>query len=104
MHLSEELAKSAEKVEASTQFGTVHGRRSVNGCAVFLGNFYPQALNLYGETDPLERPEIPFALPPKRFTDPQPLPSGFRYPDDHEYILESRCECGRLRSTRTSHI
>ena len=34
--------------------------------------------------------EVPYALPPKRFTDPEPLPADFRY-EAKEYILESKC-------------
>ncbi|OSX61281.1 hypothetical protein POSPLADRAFT_1146954 [Postia placenta MAD-698-R-SB12] len=32
--------------------------------------------------------EVPYALPPERFQDPEPLPSSYRY-EDKEYILES---------------
>jgi hypothetical protein len=35
-------------------------------------------------------PEIPYALPPGRFENPVPLPSGFRY-EDRDYITESSC-------------
>jgi hypothetical protein len=35
---------------------------------------------------------MPYALPPERFTDPQPLPTDYRYPKK-EYIRESLCTC-----------
>ncbi|EJD05621.1 carboxylesterase [Fomitiporia mediterranea MF3/22] len=66
--VSEELAKSSERVTVLTRFGPVTGRRATNGTAVFL--------------------EIPFALPPARFENPVALPLDFRY-KDIEYINES---------------
>ncbi|RPD60223.1 carboxylesterase [Lentinus tigrinus ALCF2SS1-7] len=68
-HLQEELTHSKSAVTAETQYGPVQGRRAANGAAVFL--------------------EVPYALPPKRFTDPEPLPSDFKY-EAKEYILESK--------------
>lgn len=39
----------------------------------------------------IEHIEVPFALPPRRFEDPEPLPSsGYQY-EDKEYIHESLC-------------
>ncbi|KAH9916045.1 carboxylesterase [Fomitopsis serialis] len=69
VHLQEELTKSTERITVHTQFGPVKGGRAANGAAVFL--------------------EIPYALPPGRFEDPIPLPTGYRY-DDKEYIYESK--------------
>ena len=40
---------------------------------------------------------MPYALPPKRFADPVPLPSDFRY-EDREYISESKCTSDMLLS------
>ncbi|KAJ7579694.1 Alpha/Beta hydrolase protein [Mycena floridula] len=68
IHLHDELAENAARVSVSTRYGEVIGARSTNGCAVFL--------------------EIPFALPPGRFEDPEPLPDDFRYPVGKEYIRE----------------
>ena len=34
--------------------------------------------------------EIPYALPPKRFTNPEPLPPNHRY-EEKEYIMENSC-------------
>lgn len=34
--------------------------------------------------------EVPYALPPRRFDDPVPLPHDFVY-EDREYICESTC-------------
>ncbi|KAH9916951.1 carboxylesterase [Epithele typhae] len=68
-HLQEELAQSSEKISVNTQHGTIRGRRAANGAAVFL--------------------EVPYALPPKRFADPVPLPTYYKY-ENKEYILESK--------------
>lgn len=35
--------------------------------------------------------EVPYALPPERFSDPEALPADYRYLDV-EFIYESRCE------------
>ncbi|KAK0212301.1 carboxylesterase [Desarmillaria ectypa] len=34
--------------------------------------------------------KVPFALPPKRFTDPVPLPNGWKYEEGKEYLTESK--------------
>ncbi|KZS96571.1 carboxylesterase [Sistotremastrum niveocremeum HHB9708] len=70
VHLEHELLASTAKVTANTKYGTVRGRRSKSGCAVFL--------------------ELDYALSPKRFEDPVPLPPDFVYPAEHEFIRESR--------------
>lgn len=45
--------------------------------------------------------EVPFALPPKRFEDPEPLPSsGYQY-EDKEYVYESSCMLRSLSILRT---
>ncbi|KAJ8695523.1 hypothetical protein PTI98_008126 [Pleurotus ostreatus] len=67
LHLHDEL-KSSARVVAETLYGPVIGARSVNGAAVFL--------------------EVAYALPPKRFQDPEPLPTHFRY-DNKEHIEEA---------------
>ena len=36
--------------------------------------------------------EIPYALPPRRFEDPEPLPEGHKY-EEKEYVFESKCAC-----------
>ncbi|KAL4265741.1 AB hydrolase superfamily protein [Pleurotus pulmonarius] len=67
LHLHDELQNSA-RVVVETRYGPVIGARSVNGAAVFL--------------------EVPYALPPKRFQDPEPLPTHFRY-DTKEHVEEA---------------
>ncbi|KAF8335099.1 Alpha/Beta hydrolase protein [Amanita rubescens] len=66
-HLQHELAQSNDRITVVTPYGPVMGGRTPNGVAVFL--------------------EIPYALPPKRFTDPEPLPSDHQY-EEREYIKE----------------
>ncbi|KIY66537.1 carboxylesterase [Cylindrobasidium torrendii FP15055 ss-10] len=68
LHLSEELANSAERTTVETAYGPVTGGRASNGAVVFL--------------------EIPYALPPERFSDPVPLPDGHRY-ESKEYLFEA---------------
>ncbi|KAG2012020.1 carotenoid ester lipase, variant 2 [Coprinopsis cinerea AmutBmut pab1-1] len=68
-HTQEQLELAPQRVTVETRYGPVTGGRAANGAAVFL--------------------EIPYAVPPKRFEDPQPLPDTFRYPDQKEYIVES---------------
>ncbi|KZS96572.1 carboxylesterase [Sistotremastrum niveocremeum HHB9708] len=70
VHLQTELESSKDVVAAFTKFGPVQSRRIRNGCAVFL--------------------EVDYALPPKRFADPVPLPESFQYPRNHEFIRETR--------------
>ncbi|KJA19623.1 hypothetical protein HYPSUDRAFT_44186 [Hypholoma sublateritium FD-334 SS-4] len=67
-HLHDELSQSHARVKVSTAFGEAVGGRAKNGTVIFL--------------------EIPYALPPRRFEDPQPLPSDYRY-ENKEYIRES---------------
>nr|GAT56558.1 predicted protein [Mycena chlorophos] len=66
MHLDEELRES-ERIRVQTAFGGITGARAANDAAVFL--------------------EVPYALPPVRFADPEPLPADFRY-EDKEYTRE----------------
>ncbi|CAK5273751.1 unnamed protein product, partial [Mycena citricolor] len=66
-HLHDELQDSP-RVRLDTQYGPITGARAANGSAVFL--------------------EVPYAQPPARFQDAQPLPSGYRYAD-REYTTES---------------
>ncbi|TCD66077.1 hypothetical protein EIP91_001835 [Steccherinum ochraceum] len=68
IHLQEELLQSQERVSIQTTFGPVKGGKAKNGAHVFL--------------------EIPYALPPGRFQDAEPLPPTYRY-EDKEYIYES---------------
>ncbi|KAF7309471.1 Carboxylic ester hydrolase [Mycena indigotica] len=82
-HLDEEL-RSTQRVPVETALGIVTGARAANGSAIFL--------------------EVPYALPPVRFQDPQPLPPDFRY-QDKEYTRElSYCvqpkNDGQARGTR----
>ncbi|KAJ3718102.1 carboxylesterase [Lentinula guzmanii] len=68
-HLHDELASNSARVVVDTLYGKVIGGRANNGAAVFL--------------------EIPYALPPVRFSDAEPLPDGWQYPLDKEYLTES---------------
>lgn len=68
MHLQEELVNTSSPVTVETRFGPVRGGRAVNGAAAFL--------------------EVPYALPPRRFQDPEPLPTDYRY-KDKDYIYEA---------------
>ncbi|KLO10861.1 carboxylesterase [Schizopora paradoxa] len=71
LHLSEDLARpDAERVTVHTpRHGSVTGRRARNGAVVFL--------------------EVPYALPPVRFSNPQPLPDSYRYEDEKkEFVHE----------------
>ncbi|KIK65101.1 hypothetical protein GYMLUDRAFT_39488 [Collybiopsis luxurians FD-317 M1] len=68
-HIHDELALSPARVTVETRYGKVTGGRASNGAAVFL--------------------EIPYALPPLRFADADPLPDSYRYPSDKEYITEA---------------
>ncbi|KAI0314464.1 carboxylesterase [Amylostereum chailletii] len=67
-HLSTLLSESTQHVAVETQYGPMRGRRVDNGAVVWL--------------------EVPYALPPRRFENPERLPSDFRY-EDKEYIYES---------------
>ncbi|KAH7890931.1 Alpha/Beta hydrolase protein [Phlebopus sp. FC_14] len=67
-HIPDELQKGVTVV-AETKYGPVKGGRTTNGAAVFL--------------------EVPYALPPVRFTDPQPLPEDYRY-EDKGYVFETK--------------
>ncbi|KAG6335996.1 hypothetical protein ID866_3091 [Astraeus odoratus] len=67
-HIPEDLQEGA-RVVVDTQYGPVKGGRSTNGAAIFL--------------------EVPYALPPVRFTDPQPLPTDYRY-EGKEYVYETK--------------
>ncbi|KZT07020.1 carboxylesterase [Laetiporus sulphureus 93-53] len=68
LHLQDELARSAVRIVVHTPYGPITGGRALNDAAVFL--------------------EVPYALPPGRFMDPEPLPPYYRY-EDKEYIYES---------------
>ncbi|KAI0077724.1 alpha/beta-hydrolase [Panus rudis PR-1116 ss-1] len=68
VHLQEELQRTGERVSVETKYGQITGGRALNGAKVFL--------------------EVPYALPPQRFQDPEPLPDGYRY-ESKEYIFES---------------
>lgn len=48
-------------------------------------------LQSVGDRGGISHLEVPYALPPGRFEDPEPLPSDFRY-EEKEYIVESKCE------------
>ncbi|KAF8514970.1 carboxylesterase [Gautieria morchelliformis] len=68
LHLSEELKQTGKRVTVTTRFGKVTGGRALNGAAAFL--------------------EVPYALPPKRFENPVPLPNSYQY-EDKEYVHEN---------------
>ncbi|PPQ74026.1 hypothetical protein CVT24_012622 [Panaeolus cyanescens] len=73
-HLHDELARNPQRVKVATKFGDIVGGRANNGIDVLMLSIVCA--------------EVPYALPPKRFEDPVPLPSNFRYPAK-EYIEES---------------
>ncbi|KAF8634657.1 hypothetical protein AX15_000796 [Amanita polypyramis BW_CC] len=66
--LQDDLSQNTHRVSVVTQYGPVTGGRTSNGAAVFL--------------------EVPYALPPKRFTDPEPLPPNYRY-EGREYVKQA---------------
>ncbi|KAK0240977.1 Alpha/Beta hydrolase protein [Armillaria nabsnona] len=66
-HIHDELAANTDRIVIDTKYGSVTGGRAKNGTATFL--------------------EIPYALPPGRFMDPEPLPPDYRYAKK-EYITE----------------
>ncbi|KAJ4476408.1 Alpha/Beta hydrolase protein [Lentinula edodes] len=68
-HLHDELIASSARLTVDTRYGKVIGGRASNGAAVFL--------------------EIPYALPPVRFADAEPLPDDHKYPSGKEYLTES---------------
>ncbi|CCM06018.1 uncharacterized protein FIBRA_08262 [Fibroporia radiculosa] len=88
VHLHEELALSGDRVEVQTRHGPIKGGLAANGAAVFLGacivsnaTLKPRALSA---SDVLRWRgssfiEVPYALPPVRFQDPEPLPPDYRY-------------------------
>ncbi|KAI9513297.1 carboxylesterase [Russula earlei] len=88
IHLHDELAQVHDRVVVNTRFGPVTGGRARNGAAVFLGKNIQIANGEPIRHYTIERSEIPYALPPGRFENPTPLPSGFRY-QDRAYITES---------------
>ncbi|KAF8448767.1 Alpha/Beta hydrolase protein [Boletus edulis BED1] len=67
-HIPQELQPGV-RVVVETKYGPITGGRTSNGAAVFL--------------------EVPYALPPVRFTDPQSLPEGYRY-EDRDYVYETK--------------
>ncbi|KAH0836860.1 Alpha/Beta hydrolase protein [Lanmaoa asiatica] len=72
-HIPQDLQHGVPVV-VETKYGPIKGGRTSNGAAVFL--------------------EVPYALPPVRFTDPQRLPKGYRY-EDKDYVYETKRECDR---------
>ena len=89
IHLHEDLASSNERVPVQTQFGKVTGGRASNGAAVFLGTRSKLLPN--HPSNSVEHVEVPYALPPVRFSEPVALPKDYRY-EDKEYIREDGCE------------
>ncbi|KAI6164473.1 Alpha/Beta hydrolase protein [Pisolithus thermaeus] len=67
-HIPQDLKEGA-RIIVETTYGPLRGGRTTNGAAVFL--------------------EVPYALPPVRFADPQPLPEDYRY-EDKDYVYETR--------------
>ncbi|KAG2363174.1 Alpha/Beta hydrolase protein [Suillus spraguei] len=67
-HIPDELQKGVSVV-VETKYGPVKGGRTTNGASVFL--------------------EVPYALPPVRFQDPNPLPPDYRY-ENKDYIYETK--------------
>ncbi|KAN0088307.1 Alpha/Beta hydrolase fold [Tylopilus felleus] len=67
-HIPQELQQGV-RVVVETKYGPITGGRTSNGAAVFL--------------------EVPYALSPVRFTDPQPLPECYRY-KNKDYVYETK--------------
>ena len=65
---------TAERVVAKTQFGDVVGGRTKNGAQVFLSTlpFVWLSLSI----------DVPYGLDGPRWTDPEPLPEGYKYSTD----------------------
>lgn len=97
VHLQEEILRSPERVVVNTQYGPVRGGRAANGAQVYLGElcFRTRTSRVLTTCS-----EVPYALNPRRFHDPEPLPSTFRY-EDKDYVYESSCEC---HITSTDHL
>ncbi|KAI6112903.1 Alpha/Beta hydrolase protein [Pisolithus sp. B1] len=81
-HIPQDLKDSA-RVIVETKYGPLRGGRTTNGAAVFL--------------------EVPYALPPVRFADPQPLPEDYRY-EDKDYVNETRRAFPLTSSTAANPI
>jgi hypothetical protein len=89
-HLQDELLASSARVTVETAFGAVIGGRAANGAVAFLGASHARSATVRW-TLKSRVPELPYALPPARFSDPRPLAPSFRYVNK-EYIHESTCE------------
>lgn len=85
-HISQELQEGV-RVIVETKYGVLRGGRTTNGAAIFLGEHDPhrkiQVDLKHGH------PEVPYALPPTRFTDAHPLSGDYRY-EDKDYIYETK--------------
>lgn len=76
-------------VTVQTKYGPLRGGRATNGAAVLLGNTLMSRSRVYLPHHYLLRVEIPYALPPVRFQDPQPLPENYQY-ENKLYIFETK--------------
>ncbi|KAK2467373.1 hypothetical protein APHAL10511_000608 [Amanita phalloides] len=83
IHLHDDLSQNKDRVSVTTRHGPVTGGRASNGAIVFL--------------------EIPYALPPKRFSDPEPLPSDHRY-EEREYIKETSYAVQPNNDGQAAHV
>lgn len=90
-HIPQDL-QDGVRVVVETKYGLIRGGRTTNGAAVFLGAWmrYRAGLADLLPVGPVLI-EVPYALPPERFTDPRPLPEGHRY-EDKDYIYETKRE------------
>lgn len=94
-HLHDELASNPARVIVPTRYGNVTGGRASNGAAVFLGMLDAlSCIQIPASTllTFVRSSEVPYALPPLRFADGEPLPDHHQYPPDKEYITESSCK------------
>ncbi|KAG6865681.1 hypothetical protein C0991_000294 [Blastosporella zonata] len=103
IHLSEEISKNPERVVVNTRFGRVTGGRASTGAAAFLGAALSFEHSRIVSNLDLECAEIPYALPPRRFEDPVPLPIDFKYEDKEtnpqtpeEYRVQFEALCRAL--------
>lgn len=102
LHIQDELLQNPERVTVQTQYGPITGGRASTGAAAFLGSYLSSFAwsSFTGDIwDPCSCSrlfaELPYALPPGRFEDPQPLPADYRYANK-EYLYEAGCEWPQL--------
>lgn len=97
-HIPQDLQHGVHVV-AETKYGPIRGGRTSNGAAVFLGTWVQNKARV---SKPYSAIEVPYALPPVRFTDPQRLPEGHRY-EDKDYVYETKREWSHIMMYTGAH-